>query len=200
MKSYVIILMVLMGMSLATEFKYGKSGMTHRNKNKHHKHRQSNDDDKKLINVLTKVANGEKITGVKTIVKKNEQFASLDDLHSLDFEKVGEVRQGYLLRYSGPKNKIEDLNVITLEPTFVVVNTETLSMYQNENINSLMESLPLKDLKMTLLASSKPSINKIIAGHNFMTCFEITLGNAKNFEDIFCLESKMAAKNWIDAI
>jgi hypothetical protein len=36
--------------------------------------------------------------------------------------------------------------VITLETTFLVMNTETLSMYVNENINSLMDSMPLADL------------------------------------------------------
>ena len=34
---------------------------------------------------------------VKVIVSKNEHFSSMDSLHALDFEKVCEIKQGYLL-------------------------------------------------------------------------------------------------------
>ena len=72
---------------------------------------------------------------------------TMDDMHSLDFEKVAEVRQGYGLRVikevgmddrlkSGEAKSI----ILTLEPVFMVLNPETLSFYMNENINSLTYS------------------------------------------------------------
>jgi hypothetical protein len=33
----------------------------------------------------------------------------------------------------------------------MVLNPEALSFYMNENINSLMDSFPLKDLKATII-------------------------------------------------
>lgn len=47
----------------------------------------------------------------------------MDDMHSLDFEKVGEVRQGYALRYVESAGSFsKTANVITLEPVFLVLN------------------------------------------------------------------------------
>lgn len=87
--------------------------------------------------------------------------------------------------------------VITLEPTFLVLNTETLSMYVNENINSLMDSMPLADLTVQMLDDQKNT--KTLAEHNHLTCFTLSLNKNPNHE-IMCLESKMAARNWVDAI
>lgn len=39
--------------------------------NKHHKHKQ-NDDDKRLVNILTKIASGADDTNTRTIIRKNE--------------------------------------------------------------------------------------------------------------------------------
>jgi len=144
------------------------------------------------------------------VIRKSEQFASMEDLHSLDFEKLGEVRQGYVLKVVRDAQAKEELKkgtlkTITLEPTFMVVNTETLSLYQNENINSLVDSIPLDSLECKLLQSESRALNQQIAGHNYMTCFGVyEKKNANPTEavarDYFCLESRMAAKNWIDAI
>jgi len=89
--------------------------------------------------------------------------------------------------------------VITLEPTFLVVNTETLSMYMNENINSLMDSMPLSDLTVTLLDSTHSSSSSSPSTPNYLTCLTLSLNKSPSHE-ILCLESKMAAKNWVDAI
>jgi len=53
-----------------------------------------NDDDKKLIGILGKIAEGDPKTemNVRSIIRKNEHFKSMDAMHSLDFEKLCEVR------------------------------------------------------------------------------------------------------------
>lgn len=89
----------------------------------------------------------------------------MEDLHSLDYEKLGEVRQGYVLkvvRDAAAKLALKSntLKVVTLEPTFMVVNTETMSLYQNENINSLVDSIPLDSLEVKLLQSESRALNQ----------------------------------------
>lgn len=125
----------------------------------------------------------------------------MDDMHSLDFEKVAEVRQGYGLRVikeTGAEEKVRageaKSSIITLEPVFMVLNPETLSFYMNENINSLMNSFPLKDLTATIVTPS----NTLVQANHYMTCFQLKVSDKPG--DFICLESRMAAKNWIDAI
>jgi hypothetical protein len=139
----------------------------------------------------------------QTIIKKNEHFQSMDDMHSLDYEKVGEIRQGYGLRYVADSKGLtstsangQKMNVLTLEPVFMVLNPETLSFYMIENINSLMDSFPLKDLKATIITPS----NARIQSNHYMTCFKLSVENQRGNEEIICLESRFAAKNWVDAI
>lgn len=76
----------------------------------------------------------------------------------------------------------------------MVLNPETLSFYMNENINSLMNSFPLKDLTATIVTPS----NTMIQANHYMTCFQLKVSDKP--ADFICLESRMAAKNWIDAI
>lgn len=83
--------------------------------------------------------------------------------------------------------------VLTLEPVFMVLNQHTLSLYMNENINSLMDSFPLKDLSPVMIA---PTTVPVQANH-YMTCFSLT---PKKDADIICLESRFAAMNWVDAM
>ena len=89
------------------------------------------------------------------------------------------------------------IKVIMLEPTFLVLNQETLSLYKNENINSLMDSFPLHDIKCSILSAN--NYHDAIDAH-FMTCFTIQIGLNENSKEVLCLESKMAVENWIDAI
>lgn len=76
----------------------------------------------------------------------------------------------------------------------MVLNPETLSFYMNENINSLMNSFPLKDLSANIVTPS----NSLIQANHYMTCFQLKVADKPG--DFICLESRMAAKNWIDAI
>lgn len=49
-----------------------------------------NDDDKIAYRMIEKMESGDK--DVKILIKKNKQFQSMDDLHSLDYERLCEVK------------------------------------------------------------------------------------------------------------
>jgi len=157
-----------------------------------------------LVNILEKISIGKKdkdTQGVQTIIRKNEHFQSMEDMHALDFEKLAEVRQGYGLRLLKDKTFEEQKRtglvknlVLTLEPVFMVLNPQTLSFYMNENINSLMDSFPLKDLEAKIITPSDATVQ----ANHYMTCFQLLVSKVEG--DIICLESRFAVKNWIDAI
>ena len=158
-----VLLTLLLACISCSQYKknlHGHSKTSIRSKHHKNKQRQVNDDERQLVTILQKIAGGAKEGETKshTVIRKSEQFQSMEDLHALDFEKLGEVRQGYVLRVVRDKDtdiqlKANKLKTVTLEPVFLVVNTQTVSLYQNENINSLTDSLPLKDLECKLLVS-----------------------------------------------
>lgn len=60
---------------------------------------QFNDDDRKLMSILSNLPNGTEseykdnpLATVRTIIRKNENFQSMDDMHALDYEKLCDVR------------------------------------------------------------------------------------------------------------
>ena len=78
-------------------FCYSKNTYKHKKSrnNKYKKVAVNNDDDRKLLSILVKIEKGVKdseTSSTKTIIKKNEHFNSMDEMHSLDYEKLGEVR------------------------------------------------------------------------------------------------------------
>jgi hypothetical protein len=85
----------------------------------------------------------------------------MDALHSLDFEKVCEIKEGYLLREAGE---------MTLMPVFGVINQESLSLYENDNLNSLITSYPLQTVYMSTLDSQ--SANPL-AKVKQVSCFQL---------------------------
>lgn len=99
MKSILIVTLVVLGLGLVQSHSQG-----FRHKKVHHKtgkRQEYNNDDRHLVSILEKISIGKKdkeTAAVQTIIRKNEHFQSMDDMHSLDFEKVAEVRQGYGLR------------------------------------------------------------------------------------------------------
>lgn len=134
---YYLLLLYTLALSHASQYLY-----RHRKKTHHH-HRQANDDDKKVMNIFRTLNTTTPENKTEEIlIMKNEHFPSMDSLHSLDFEKLCDIKQGYLLRKEAE---------MTLSPVFGVINKESLSLYENDNVNSLITSYPLKELYMSTL-------------------------------------------------
>jgi len=69
-----------------------------------------------------------------------------------------------VLRYIGREDK-----VLQFSPVFVVLNKDTLSLYENENINSLITSYLLSKLKVSENKSSN------VAGAKNMKCLKLSM-------------------------
>lgn len=105
-----------------------------------------NDDDKVAYKMIEKMEAGDK--NIRIMIKKNKQFESMDDLHSLDYQRLCEVKQGYVLRYLESVEEEESKKkVMWFEPVFAVLNKQTLSLYESENVNSLITSYLLTGLQ-----------------------------------------------------
>ena len=122
----------------------------------------------------------------EVLVTKNEHFPSMDSLHSLDFEKLCDIKQGYLLR------KVGDM---TLSPVFGVINKESLSLYENDNVNSLITSYPLPELYMSTLDIHS---NSPLAQSPLVKCFQIL--QTGEIMETLCLENNQARQDWQQAV
>lgn len=146
-----------------------------------------NDDDRIAYNMIDKLEQGDK--NIKVMIKKTSNFQSMNDLHSLDYEELCKIKQGYVLRYVGRQDK-----VLEFSPVFAVLNKDTLSLYENENINSLITSYLLSKLKISENKSSK------VAGANNMKCLKLTMSGDSSEMESVCLDSSDEAKLWKEGI
>ena len=93
-----------------------------------------------------------------------------------------------MLRYTGREE-----NVLNFSPVFAVLNKDTLSLYENENINSLITSYLLSGLKVS---DSKNGGNN---GAKNMKCLKLSMSGIPEVDTI-CLDSSEEEKLWKEAI
>lgn len=99
---------------------------------------------------------------------------SLTSRHDLDFEEYCNVKQGYLsvVRGNERSDKMKK-QVLRLKPVFAVLNKETLSLFENENVKSLYRSYPMRFIKPNNVPKSWEAVH----------CWQVVRGVAKMKED-----------------
>ena len=71
---------------------------------------------------------------------------SLNNRHDLDYEDYCNVKQGYLSVVTSDEisKEYKGKVVLKLKPVFAVLNKETLSLFENENVKSLYKSYNMR--------------------------------------------------------
>lgn len=127
--------------------------------------------DKDDDNVLGKIQTGLasviplkfNVTDDDTPVLMNEQEEtgeSLQNRHDLDFEEYCNVKQGYIsvVKANEKSNKLGK-QVLRLKPVFAVLNKETLSLFENENVKSLYRSYNMRFIKPNNVPKKWEAVN-----------------------------------------
>ena len=72
-------------------------------------------------------------------------------------------------------------------PVFGVINKQSMSLYENDNVNSLITSYPLQEV---YLSTIDPHSSSVLAKQEQIKCMEVL--QAGQVMDILCLDSDKA--------
>ena len=137
---------------------------------------------------------------------------SLLNRHDLDFEETCNLKQGYLAYVMN--STYDDYNkkqLITAKPVFAVLNKETLSLFENENVRSLLSSYPLGKVRESNVPLNWNSTHcwQIVKGEGQEDKYEdnINSPNQNNLElpsaDVItslCASDEYEMNGWMKAI
>ena len=93
---------------------------------------------------------------------------SLNNRHDLDYEDYCNVKQGYLSVVTSDEisKEYKGKVVLKLKPVFAVLNKETLSLFENENVKSLYKSYNMRMIQP----------NNIPKGWDSVHCWQVIKG------------------------
>ena len=137
---------------------------------------------------------------------------SLLNRHDLDFTEMCNLKQGYLAYImNSTYDDYNEKQIITAKPVFAVLNKDTLSLFENENVRSLLQSYPLGNLKKSNVPLNWNSTHcwQVLKGEGQEDKYKGNLDSSSqnNLElptvDVItslCASDEYEMKSWMEAI
>lgn len=149
----------------------------------------------------------------------NAKGESLLSRHDLDYDEQCVLKQGYLAqvlsvntKQSFTKNDTDkgvEQTFITMRPVFTVLNKQTLSIFENENVDGLLYSIPLTKIPSSCVYPKWKSTFcfSVVEGDNSIplkTDFDFTAlpstYNKHNIKLTLCATLSSVRDSWANAI
>lgn len=152
----------------------------------------SSNEDVKLPQILPQKANN---TVPVLLIKKKREEESHANHHDLEFTEQCNLKQGYVAEVTSRTKKSEENPlIIEARPVFAVLNKKTLSLFENENVNALIKTIPIQGEITTYQPTDWDTLN----------CFRILdspreKGKSKTLLEL-CTDNRKSTNEWMSAI